>query len=359
MIDLSSMDELDFLCNVILFPLLMSFVFVISFTWMLTRRERDVKRLSLHEFAKFAFTLHPDKGLMQQGLLWLSIITPIIYFIELLSIATKGYELRLDGEGFKTFTSIATLPLAILSLTIPLSVLVARFHSSQQTAEQIKANRQKNNTDLFHSHRKELFSYFVQVGEVTYHKNLVCKNKVHPRLHKVFFAGRPQDGVPVIKESSFIDVEMSLSSVRIHLIAILGDRDPDSTYSRYLVNFGPGIYRLSQMLGLPEVVDLMSSNPRVPCVVKKEVIQVETVGVTTDEAISAFNLIENFFHNLCDFANYSSPYFSDTKQMELMNEAMKKIEGVHVSDRVIEKLHDNEIFQALNNGREKEWIPKY
>ncbi|MGC0841613.1 hypothetical protein [Pantoea agglomerans] len=349
------MDELDFIGSVLVFPFVISLTFVFFFTWLLTRKERDIKKLSASEFAKFAFTLHPDKGLMQQGLLWLSIITPITYFIELLGMATEGYVLRLDGEGFKIFTSIATLPLAIASLTIPLSVLVARFHSSQQTAEQIKANRQKNNTDLFHSHRKELFSYFDQVGETKYLKNLVAKNKIHPRVHKVYFKGRPQDGVPSINEALFIEVEYKLRSARSYLVSVLENRNPDLTFSTYIASFGGVIFELSQNLGLPEVAELMSSNRRVPFMLDNKRLQLETVGISTDEAIATFKLIENFFHNLCDFANYTSPYFIEDESKIEYNNALRKIRDIPKEDRVIEKLRQNEIFNAMNDERLKKW----
>ena len=81
-----------------------------------------------------ALTLSADEGLSSQGLLWLSIFCPFLYFIILGFVAWQGSEISITGEGLNTFFSLSKLPLAIVSLTIPLSVLVSRFHATKQTA---------------------------------------------------------------------------------------------------------------------------------------------------------------------------------------------------------------------------------
>ncbi len=84
-----------------------------------------------------SLSLNADKGLSSQGLLWLSILCPFLYFITLGGITWQGYEISITSAGINTFFSISKLPLAILSIIIPLSVLVSRFHATKQTAEQI------------------------------------------------------------------------------------------------------------------------------------------------------------------------------------------------------------------------------
>lgn len=299
-------------------------------------------------FLKYTMTLHTEKGLSEQGLLWLSILTPISYFFFIGWFAWKDHLPQLDEAGLKTFMDISTLPLAILSLSLALAILVSSLHATKQTAEQIKTTKQKNNIDLYHFHRKELFAYFEQIGDFKYHENLTAKNKIHPRVHKSYFEGRPQDGMPIFNKNSFIQVEVRLESARRNLMDVMTDKNPDLTLSLYLANFCTNIYNAAQLLGLPEVILLMENSPKVPGKIKDKDVKLDTVGVTTDEAISAFKYAENFFHNLCDFANYESTYFKRVDTADEFNEVLRAVQKSPNESKVIEKLHANEIKNAID-----------
>ena len=171
------MSNILALVSLIALPILIPIIIVLLiFGVGINWRERLTSSLSLNA----------DKGLSSQGLLWLSIFCPFLYFVILGSVTWQGYEILITSAGITTFFSISKLPLAILSIIIPLSVLVSRFHATKQTAEQIKITRLKNNLDLFNSHRNELFSYFTQIGEINYLDCFVAKYRVHPRVHKTF-----------------------------------------------------------------------------------------------------------------------------------------------------------------------------
>ncbi len=180
------MTEIPKLLALILLPVLIPTLFCAcifgSGPWILERFKSTLK-------------LNEDGGLSEQGLLWISILSPFLYFLVLGGISWDGYSVSVTSEGLKKFLSISGLPLGVLSLALPMSVLVSRLHATKQTAKQIKITQQKNNIDLFHSHRKELFSYFSQIGEVNYLDCLIGKFKVHPRVHKIFFNGMPENGI--------------------------------------------------------------------------------------------------------------------------------------------------------------------
>lgn len=260
----------------------------------------------LRKKSKNALILHADKGLSEQGLLWLSVTVPLTYSIVFGMISWQGHSILLTAEGLRNFLSISAFPLAMLSLSLPLSVLVSRLHSTKQTAEQIKITKLKNNIDLFNAHRKDLFSYFSQIGEVDYLGCIKAKYKLHPRVHKNFFKGSPASGTPVYCLEAFEDIEIELRTARRYLDAVIKNTNPKLTYSLYIANFCPCIYRLGQKLGVPEIyVDLA---------MKSKVVQIDlkgrgkekfmTVGTSTNEAVAAFRYISNFFDNLCDFAGY-------------------------------------------------------
>lgn len=354
----SLISTIDFVLFVFAIPFFLSFFIIIAWMKYITRKDKTISQMHGRvEFIRFIFTFHTDKGLMQQGLLWLSLITPLVYFFCLGGIAWHDCTLRLDAEGFKTFISISTLPLAVLSLSIPLSVLVARFHTSRQTAEQIKITRQKNNVDLFHSHRKELFGYFQQLGDFHYHDNLIAKNRIHPRVHKSYFEGNPRDGVPEVRVDAFARVENLLRRTRSELKSIITSESPHATFTTYLASFGSNIHELANLLGLPEIIDLMDRSPKVPCKIKDKDLHLETVGTSTDEAISAFKYTENFFHNLCDFASYESRYFADHESYNDFMEVVRINGKLNSREKIIEQLHENQIAEALETEEYNKFYP--
>ncbi len=296
---------------------------------------------------KSTLTLDEESGLSEQGLLWISILSPFLYFLALGSISWDGYHISLTSEGLKKFVLISALPLGALSLALPLSVLVSRLHATKQTAKQIKITQQKNNIDLFHSHRKELFGYFSQIGDVEYLDCLVGRFKVHPRVHKVFFVGRPESGIPLVNEDAFKEIEFELSSARRQLDVVIRDKNPQLTYSFYIANFCSTIYRLSEKLGLPEIyVELAQNSLLVPTVLKdKGKVEFLTVGKTTDEAVAAYRYAKGYFVNLCDFAGREPEAIEDDELKYIdMGGKFRTIKA----EKVIERLHQNEIQQAIS-----------
>jgi len=288
-----------------------------------------------------SLSLNADKGLSSQGLLWLSILCPFLYFITLGGITWQDYEISITSAGINTFFSISKLPLAILSIIIPLSVLVSRFHATKQTAEKIKITRLKNNLDLFNSHRNELFSYFTQIGEINFLDCFVAKYKVHPRVHKNFFKGSPADGTPLINEDCFKDIEGELSSARWQLDSVIKDINPELTYSFYIANLCSTIYRLSYKLGLPEVYEtLAEKSVLVPVELKGKKNELLTVGTTTDEVVAAYRYAKGYYENLCDFARRPSGHVEEEETKYIDNGVkFRKINNI----QVIEKLHETEI----------------
>jgi len=287
-------------------PPVISCVIVVECTRMTMKGEPKYRNwLKDNKLVKYAFSLHPNKGLSSQGLFWLAIMMPLTYFVFLGFLAWKGYVPRLDAEGFKTFISISALPLGVLSLALPLSVSVARFHSSKQTAKQIEIVSHKNNLDLFHSHRKELFSYFSQVGETKYSDLLTGKNHVHPRIHKNFFIGLPDVGAPVPNEIGFSAIQRDIQSLFFFLDGIIKNVNKEMSFDFYVANFCPQLYRVSLALGLIDIIEAykeisIESSPQ------QEGVRFKTVGRSTEDSVVALRYIYDFFSNLCDFSGYSN-----------------------------------------------------
>lgn len=292
-----------------------------------------------------SFKLDADKGLLHQGLLWLALLLPILYFFAFGYIAWDGYIVEVSSQGLVTFFSISQIPLAFLSLALPLTVLVARFHSTEQTARQIEITTHKNNLDSFYTHRKEMFSYFEQLEETDYFGVINAQFKVHPRLHKNLFIGSPDLGVPEVNIGMFEHIEKTLSCARREIDDVLQNKKPELTFSLYLLNACVTIHYLSRCLGLREIYNGValkgvSLEMDVQGKGKGEYL---TVGKTTDDLVASYRYAHDYFMNLCDFAGYEpEPTQEEYKYIETGG----KFRTIS-SPGIIEQLHENEISRLL------------
>jgi hypothetical protein len=62
----------------------------------------------------------------------------------------------MTGEGFNKFLEISKLPLWLLAIAAPFSVVVARAHGTAQTAYQINELEIKNNQENYYRHRDDV-----------------------------------------------------------------------------------------------------------------------------------------------------------------------------------------------------------
>lgn len=293
--------------------------------------------------------LNAGKGLLQQGLLWLSILLPALYFVIFGSIAWSGYEVDISSVGLVTFFKISAIPLTVLSLTLPLTILVSRFHSTEQTAKQIAITSHKNNLDAFYSHRNELFSYFDRLQETDYFGALKGKFNVHPRVHKNFFIGSPDLGIPEINIEMFNQIESSLQSARFQIDYVLKNKQPDKAFSMYMLNACVTIHRLSQALGLPEIyIELADKSILIEVERKgKSKEQYLSVGTTTDDLVAAYRYSSNYFLNLCDFSGRPE---QEIEEEYMYIETGGKFRTMNTPS-VIEELHKNEISKFANEQK--------
>jgi len=331
-------DEIKMALIILIPPILAIFLVAISLGENILKKGRLVS----------ITRLHPEKGLIRQGLLWLSIFIPIFYFIVLGALAWQDCNISFTAEGFKTFINISGLPLGVLSLSLPFAVLVSRFHATEQTAKQIEIAKYKNNLDAFYAHRKELFSYFSQIGEADLDNGMKAKYKVHPIIHRVFFNGEPSDGVPKINFSAFEGIESDLICARKYIDGVIRDLNPESTFTFYLYACS-AIYTLGEKLWLKEITeDLPKRSVHVPVQFEnQEITCPTTIGVTTDELVHSYWYIRSYFLNLCEFALYTSS--------DQVKERYRNLEIGVADDKykfikqplVIERLHET-IIKAMS-----------
>ncbi|MGY3082606.1 hypothetical protein [Pseudomonas fragi] len=293
--------------------------------------------------ASSAITLDTEHGLIKQGLLWLAIGCPLSLGVAFGIWAWSGYGLSLNAEGYKKFIEISILPLALMSISLPLAGLVSRFHSTQQAAKQISITMFKNNVDAYFSHRKGMLEYFSSLGEISYFDVCKFEYKAHLVLHKRFFKGSPEKGWPSMNEVSFGYIEENIKSAAELLVTVL-DGSSSNRLNDYL-QASLKIYLAAQMLHIKEIIRDMAFKGVYVRWLNSEG-GVLTQGVTTLETLASIRFVREYYNNFCDF--------SGRDRMKLS----KDLEGVFLKTdcwlkkgKYIESIHAEEIVSLVESGQ--------
>ncbi len=288
------------------------------------------------------FELNSEHGLVKQGLLWLAIGLPLSLGISFGVWSWTGYSVSLSADGYKKFVEISILPLAIMSISLPLAGLVSRFHSTQQSAKQISLTTTKNNLDAYAAHRKGMHEYFSYLEPIKYFDNYDFKYKAHPVLHKRFFSGSPEKGWPSRNEDSFDKIENFLERAAKFLIPVLaGD------YERRLDNYlqaSQRIYLAAEALHIKEITHDMAQRG-VFVRWKNREDGALTLGVKTLETLAALRFTREFYNNFCDFSGRSRMKISDELEDVFSKTDYWLKKGEH-----IENIHLKEISILVSKG---------
>lgn len=324
----------------LLIPVLITIVLV-SFLLGSGKRGKDK--------VKSIFYLDTSKGLVYQGLLWLAIFTPVMLAMSLGGWVWSGYGVELSSEGFKRFIDISILPLAVMSLSLPLAGLVSRFHSTQQTARQIEVVSFKNNLDAFYTHRKELLAYFEAIPSVNYLGVIDIEYKLHPVTHVRFFKGTPIQGWPQANAAVFEGVGRNISAGAMFLTGALEPSEVShmSALDCYL-NACNDIYLAAQSLHVRDVArGLVSRGVMIKSGDASQIgYDMITMGTTTIEALAAFRIVKSYFDNLCDFAGVARLVIPKAHEI-VFHGGQRLLDG----ELVIERLHEVEIADFIAAGR--------
>lgn len=301
------------LVGCILGPLLVTAI-LIYLKGALSKEGEPSRRLLKTLF--YELSLHPEKGLADQGLLWVSILLPLIYFLTLGGFAWQGTTPSLSAEGFNTFIEISKLPLTLLALCVPLAVLVSRLHATKQTAAQLISTKKKNNYDLFLSHRKSMIEYFSAIEDISFGRNTInFKFHIDPQLHKKFFiANNPLLGIPEVNKNEFkkliseiqefgeIIVKFNISQLRTPVT---------EDFAIDYINISRKIYILATNLGLRAIRDLRNEAFEIDHGPDKMISTHFILGSKYSELMGSFQLIRKYSKCLCEFANYETNYFDE------------------------------------------------
>ncbi|WP_404940164.1 hypothetical protein [Pseudomonas atacamensis] len=270
------------------------------------------------------FSLDASRGLAEQGYLWLSILAPILYFFFLGHYAWQGYSISVTSEGLSEFLRISTLPIALLSLSIPLSILVARIHATHQTSIQITASQLKNNMDGYYAHRKAMFEYFGGMKDIIYPGKIKGDFHAHPRLHLRFFIDKgPSNGTPEINSEKFKESVEILSEIQSHIHIALTSELPRQENIKHYAHACTKLFSLAGTLNLPCIYEDLKSKERKFDIClnsndeEADDLKFYGVGTTTHDLVGSYRYVRSFLRVLCEFAGHDVIFFDEKKHLAI------------------------------------------
>ncbi len=289
---------------------------------------------------KYFISIHPDKGLWQQGPFWLSITYPLIAFLTFGIPVWGQFEPSITADGYANFLKISTLPLGLLALAIPFTAITSRFHSAQQTVTQITIAQTKNNLDAFYSHRKEFFDYFDRTDEVFVLGIMKANYSVNPRLHYRLFTGAPEHGAPAPNTDLLREIEAKINLARTRLDEVVRDVTPELTF-RYYIEAADAIYWIAKTLGLREIkYELGQRSIWLQPINPEDTNQYMSLGQSTSEAIAAFRYAKSYLlvilHFIGDTESIDRLYEREIHHIDV-DTSYKNInkEGLTIERRII------------------------
>ncbi|KPY84583.1 hypothetical protein ALO97_03663 [Pseudomonas syringae pv. tagetis] len=330
------MNEMDFAILALL--IMVPAVFVIALFWS-QHYEIDESGNKRLKPVTTLFELNAMTGASNQKLLWMSIVIPFLYFLEFGFLAWWGSTPDYSAKGFVEFLRISSLPLGLLSLCLPLSLLVLRLHSTKQTAEQINITRVKNNADAFYAHRKAMIEYFALFPEKKYTGELIGRFEAHPSLHMHFFStSSTQRGVEPINNEKKNSCIQLLNEIKENLMAFMNVNNDIAVRKGALIKACDYVYVLGDMLFLSIISEQIKSGSSSRVVLglpgNSNNKTITFVGKTRLSLIAAFfyeidyvEILFNFsgipydfsrlrdmpFHIKNDYVHASRPYYGDYK----------------------------------------------
>jgi len=320
------------------------------------------KKDATHKYL-YPFHIDANRGLAEQGYLWLSILGPILYFLMFGQYSWEGYTLSISSTGLTEFLKISTLPLGLLSLSIPLSILVARIHATHQTSVQIIATQFKNNVDGYYAHRKAMFEYFGALKKIVYLGKIEGDFHAHPRLHLRFFKDEgPTKGIPKIDNDRFKQVINTLAEVKLNIHTAISSKTTPEVSAKHYGQACNEIYDLAGILTLPVIYDTLKSSSKQFTIydainlANPKNITFTKVGTSTEELIGCYRYIRSYMRVLCEFSGYSVDFFDEKDTFPEIDKGDRfKSSPYHFRDisRILEisQEKNTEIIMAQSNAR--------
>ena len=208
-----------------------------------------------------------EKRLSQQWIFRLSIAIP--FAISFLLCIPLWFEttFSFSSAGYEKFLSMFSLPIGVLSLSIPLVAIVAHIHRTIQTEKQIELINQKNTSDKFYAHYKYITDSFSSIKSSNINlngKEVIIEISNVNSLYRDFFPNSSPENGTVIEQKSVhtIKIFKSLNEIDKELHELEYERSDNSDPNLVLFNILNEIISLSSNLSIDIHKIIPSENTR-------------------------------------------------------------------------------------------------
>lgn len=228
-------------------------------------------------------------------------------------------------------------------------MLVSRLHSTGQTAKQIAITQHKNNMDAFYSHRDKLFAYFDRLDESHYYNSAKVNFKLRNKVHKRFFIGDPNSGIPKINNNWFEITQNRLGYADKSIYLALKNYDSDIVLPYYL-QACLELREASRYLEILDVIRQFSATEEEIEIEDKSSgkrRRIDAIGENIEDLLSVYFYINEFFWNLCDFSD--CPQYVVTTHR--VHNAYKKNKEIPGCEDFVDRLHRIEIPDILRRQK--------
>ena len=333
----------------IVFPKIL-FIFIL--TYILIQRKKFIEWIRLK----------PEKGLALQPLLWISMLSPLILFFYFGYFVWKDYTISLSYDGFDNFIKISKLPLGILAISLPLSALIIRIHSTHQAAIQIASTYNKYKQDTYYAHKKAFSDSFSSIpNKVLFGFTEKSEYYVDNRLYKkVFPESHIDTGVTICSETYLHNLyeELEILGMKVftlvHLSTECSDEDNFATVANLV---------FSQMNKLCNLIYI-----DIPCEIKErkhfklryntQEIAIKILAKNLNQIVGQTRYLYTYIENISSFSDFSYEikdprlkYIVEDSIYWSINEFIIRQKKV-VIDRM------NNIFEEVENGNKNCYIKK-
>lgn len=281
---------------------------------------------------KLVFTLDPKLGLSRHALFWAAMFVPVGWFLIFgiyAWLGCSGCSIALNAEGFSEFIRISKLPIALLSLALPLTLLVSYLYSTEQTAKQLRKNEHEN----FYMHRREFVSYFECIEPVVLFGVVEVKYNIAPRTHGRLFKGAPEEGIPILDYKQVDKLIGYLFELERFLVVTIDSDDLESASKAYY-DF---CRIINPIISFFNISDLQSHIQGCRCSLSLNGVGFYSVGSTGMDAFVAYECVRVYLTNVVYFAGYppgivsmeklsvSSRNVEEKRLMSFMEDRFKKV----------------------------------
>ena len=305
--------------------ILASLIIPISLSFLITKR-LPFSRNNWRD----TFKVNSNTWLLSQPLFWCSILTPFLLFLSFGLFVWKDLTISMKLSGYNEFLRISELPLWLLAIAAPMSVIVARAHATEQTAKQILELESKNISDRNISHRNSFISHVTLVYEennpnlMSLYRNLYSlKSNNIPKLDLIFF-----------EELSFYYKDLLDISSRI--------REPKIELSKLkenIITYIDILLAISEILETQSIIEPFLSNTQqntTDVIGSRDKIRIhdETYNLpSTSELISTNNKVDRIIKGIMDY------------EFEKYDDCLRIYGSIFDNFRIDElKRHDNDII---------------